>query len=112
MFENHLKLPFETEVLGVRVTVEAIEQRDDNRIVAMCRRGKQEQAIEITELPAPKEKPAGGGVDRGVPPMAWWTMTDLVHHEAEFLVGHLAAPDERRANWTSCPFEKSIAAGW
>jgi Calcium binding len=60
MFENHLKLPFETEVLGVRVTVEAIEQSDDNRIVAMCRRGKEEQAIEITELPAPKEKPAGG----------------------------------------------------
>jgi hypothetical protein len=59
MFENHLELPFETEVLGVRVTVEAIEQRDDNRFVAMCKRGKESQAIEITELPAPREKPAG-----------------------------------------------------
>jgi hypothetical protein len=59
MFENHLELPFETDVLGVRVTVEAIEQRDDNRIVAVCKRGKESQAIEITELPAPRERPAG-----------------------------------------------------
>jgi hypothetical protein len=59
MFENYLELPFETEVLGVCVTVDAIEQRDDNRIVAMCKRGKERQAIDITELPAPKERPAG-----------------------------------------------------
>jgi calcium binding protein len=59
MFENHLELPFETEVLGVRVAVEAIEPRDDNRIVALCKRGKETQAIEITELPTAREKPAG-----------------------------------------------------
>jgi len=59
MFENHLALPFETEVLGVPVTVEAIEERYDNRIVAVCKRGKRSQAIDITELPMPKEKPAG-----------------------------------------------------
>jgi|HubBroStandDraft_1064217.scaffolds.fasta_scaffold02155_4 calcium binding protein len=59
MFESCLELPFETEVLGVRVTVEAIEQRDDNRIVAVCKRGKENQAIELTELPEPREKPAG-----------------------------------------------------
>ncbi len=59
MFENHLELPFETEVLGVRVTVDAIEQRDDNRIVAVCRRGRERQAIEITELPMPTRRPAG-----------------------------------------------------
>jgi len=43
----------------VRVTVEAIQARDDNRIVAVCKRGKNTQAIEIPELPPPKEKPAG-----------------------------------------------------
>jgi hypothetical protein len=59
MFENHLDLPFDTDVLGVRVTVEAIEQRDDNRIVAMCKRGKERQAIEITELPVPTPRPPG-----------------------------------------------------
>ncbi|MGA2451575.1 MAG: calcium-binding protein [Polyangiaceae bacterium] len=59
MFENHLELPFETEVLGVRVTVEAIEQRDDNCIVAVCKRGKENQAIEIAELPVPMPRPLG-----------------------------------------------------
>jgi hypothetical protein len=59
MFENHLDLPFDTDVLGVRVTVEKIDLRDDNRIVAVCRRGKQKQSIAITELPLPTPKPAG-----------------------------------------------------
>jgi hypothetical protein len=44
MFEEHLELPFETVVLGVLVTVEAIDQRDDNRIVAVCARGKEKLA--------------------------------------------------------------------
>jgi len=51
MFENYLELPFETEVLGVRVKVEKIEQRDDNQIVAVCRRGKEKLAVGIADLP-------------------------------------------------------------
>lgn len=48
-----------TDVLGVRVTVEKIELRDDNRIVAVCRRGKQKQSIAITDLPLSTPKPPG-----------------------------------------------------
>lgn len=59
MFEEHLELPFETEVLGVRVIVETIDQRDDNRIVAVCRRGKEKLAIGVVDLPLPSPMPEG-----------------------------------------------------
>lgn len=59
MFENDLELPFDTEVLGVRVTVETIDLRDDNRIVAVCKRGKEKQVIGIADLPLPTPRPAG-----------------------------------------------------
>jgi hypothetical protein len=58
MFEERLELPFETDVLGVRVTVERIDLRDD-RIVAMCRRGKHKQRIAIADLPLPTPEPVG-----------------------------------------------------
>ena len=60
MFENHLAVPFATTVLGDAVTVEAIEQRGDTRIVAICKRGRFRQAIDILELPLPSSPPAGG----------------------------------------------------
>src|SRR5437868_978611 len=59
MFENYLELPFESDVLGVRVTIEQIEQRDDNRIVAICKRGKEIQAIDIVDLPLPSPTSPG-----------------------------------------------------
>jgi hypothetical protein len=59
MFEEHLALPFKTEVLGVEVTVEGIEIIDDAQIVAVCARGKSRQRIPITELPLPDELPKG-----------------------------------------------------
>jgi hypothetical protein len=59
VLEEHLELPFETEVLGVRVTVARIEQRDDNHIVAVCSRGKERQAIAIADLPLPRPRPGG-----------------------------------------------------
>jgi hypothetical protein len=59
MFESHLTLPFDTDVLGVRVVVEEIDLRDDNRIVAFCRRGRVRQSIDITELPLPTPRPPG-----------------------------------------------------
>ena len=58
-FEEHLSLPFETTVLGARVTVEAIEIRGDDGIVAICKRGRRRQAIEIRELPLPSPAPPG-----------------------------------------------------
>jgi hypothetical protein len=59
MFENYLELPFETEVLGVRVTVEKIDLRDDNRIVAVCKRGKEKLTVGVVDLPLPCPRPDG-----------------------------------------------------
>ena len=59
MLDEHLDVPFDTTVLGVRVTVARIEQRDDDRIVAQCKRGREKLTISITELPLPTPKPDG-----------------------------------------------------
>jgi len=59
MFEDHVAVPFETTVLGEAVTVEAIEQRGDTRIVAICKRGRSRQAIDVLELPLPLPPPTG-----------------------------------------------------
>lgn len=36
-----------------------IDLREENRIVAVCKRGKERQAIDITELPIPRPRPPG-----------------------------------------------------
>ena len=59
MFEEHLELPFETKVLGTDVTVAGIDLRDDGRIVAICTRGRERQAISVAELPLPSPRPSG-----------------------------------------------------
>jgi len=59
MLGESLVLPFETDVLGVRVTVERIDLTDAEEIVAICRRGRDKQAIPILELPLPSPRPAG-----------------------------------------------------
>ena len=59
MFEEHLGLPFETEVLGVTVTVKRIDLRDDNRIVAICMRGGLKQVVDLADLPLPSSRPDG-----------------------------------------------------
>lgn len=59
MFENYLELPFETDVLGVRVSVTAIEQGDENQVVAVCKRGTKELVVGILELPLPSPSPEG-----------------------------------------------------
>ena len=58
-FDEYLELPFTTRVLGVEVKVERVELRDDNSIVAMCKRGRERQAIPLLDLPLPKHPPAG-----------------------------------------------------
>src|SRR5258706_9249637 len=47
MLEEHVAVPFETTVLGEAVTVDTIEQRGDTRIVAICKRRRSRQAIDI-----------------------------------------------------------------
>lgn len=56
---EYVDLPFETEVLGVPVTVERIELCAAEQIVATCRRGVTRQRISILDLPLPKPAPAG-----------------------------------------------------
>jgi hypothetical protein len=59
MIEENLQLPFETEVLGVAVTVVAIDITDDDQIVAVCQRGGLKQKLRLLELPLPTSRPAG-----------------------------------------------------
>jgi hypothetical protein len=59
MIEDNLQLPFETEVLGVAVTVTGIDITEDDRIVAVCKRGSQSQKIPIFDLPLPTPRPTG-----------------------------------------------------
>lgn len=59
MIEENLVLPFETHVLGVRVTVESVDLRDRGEIVAICSRDQAQQAISILGLPLPAPRPEG-----------------------------------------------------
>jgi hypothetical protein len=59
MLDEHLRLPFETEMLGVKVRVEKIDLLDDDSIVAVCRRGKHRQTVPILDLPMPRVPPEG-----------------------------------------------------
>ena len=59
MFEENLRLPFKTEVLGVEVQVKRIDHTDAGEIVALCTRGQHRQAIPILDLPLPEPLPEG-----------------------------------------------------
>lgn len=59
MMEEHLALPFETEVLGVTVSVVRIDLNLADEIVVICRRGNKRQSLPILDLPLPKPPPAG-----------------------------------------------------
>lgn len=59
MIEENLKVPFETEVLGVRVKVTGVDITEDGLIVAVCQRKGSRQRLPILELPLPNPQPAG-----------------------------------------------------
>ncbi|MEV5554257.1 hypothetical protein AB0L44_11405 [Nonomuraea wenchangensis] len=59
MIGDNLAMPFETTVLGLRVTVTAIDFLAGSGIVAICRHGEHEQAIGILDLPLPDPPPIG-----------------------------------------------------
>jgi uncharacterized protein (UPF0262 family) len=59
LLEERLKIPFETEVLGVEVTVERLDMNDDEQIVAICSRGKLKQPVPIPDLTLPDPPPEG-----------------------------------------------------
>ena len=59
LLEENVRLPFETKILGVAVTVERLDVTDEGAIVAACRRGSARQAISILDLPLPDPAPPG-----------------------------------------------------
>jgi len=59
MLEERLDLPFKTKVLGLEVTVEAIELTEAAEMVAVCSRGSIRQAIPLLRLPLPRSLPRG-----------------------------------------------------
>ena len=59
MMEDNLKLPFDTEVLGVSVTLEKVDMTDGGEIVAVCGRADQKQQIPILSLPLSSPPPEG-----------------------------------------------------
>jgi len=59
MIEQHFAVPFETQVLGTIVTVKKIDLGTDDRISAICTRGRDRQAISILDLPLPSSRPDG-----------------------------------------------------
>src|SRR5208282_1349277 len=57
MLEDNLVVPFDTEILGVEVTVERIDLTEYDQIVAVCTRGKSRQRVTILDLPLPDPPP-------------------------------------------------------
>ena len=59
MLEDHLVVPFAVDMLGAEVIVERVDLTDDERIVAVCRRGPSRQRISVLDLPLPDPPPDG-----------------------------------------------------
>jgi hypothetical protein len=59
MLDDHLAVPFATNVLETEVVVERVDLTDDERIVAVCRHGRSRQLIGILDLPIPNPAPEG-----------------------------------------------------
>ena len=59
MIDEHLKVPFQTQLLGLPVTVEKVDLNQNEDIVAICRRGKHRQTVPVLDLPLSAPLPAG-----------------------------------------------------
>ena len=59
MLQEHLAMPFSTNVLGVDIVVEKVDITREGQIVAVCRRDKVRQRIGILDLPLPTPAPLG-----------------------------------------------------
>ena len=60
VLDEHLRLPFEADVLGVVVTVEKLDLTDgSDDIVIVCRRGHARQRLPVLDLPLPDPPPKG-----------------------------------------------------
>jgi hypothetical protein len=68
MIQENLAVPFDTEVLGVPVAVRKVDLRSSG-IVAICHRGRFQQAIGIMDLPLPDPAPDGA---QWIEAYRWW----------------------------------------
>lgn len=59
MLQEHLAVPFMTEILGQAVRVERVDATDADEIVAICHRGQLRQKIPILDLPLLSPPPNG-----------------------------------------------------
>lgn len=57
--QDHLNLPFTTNVLGSIVNVVAVELNDAGEIVALCKYNGKRQRIPLLDLPLPDPPPSG-----------------------------------------------------
>lgn len=59
MLDEHLAVPFDTELLGITVTVKKLDLTVEHEIVAICHRSGDKQAIPVLDLPLPTPRPDG-----------------------------------------------------
>jgi hypothetical protein len=59
MIEEHLRMLFATEVLGVEVTVAGVDITPRDEVVAVCKRGRERQTIPILDLKLLSPRPPG-----------------------------------------------------
>jgi hypothetical protein len=59
MIEENLALPFTTRVLGVDVSVVAVDMDDVGAPKVVCQNGGERQRIGLTDLPLPSPLPSG-----------------------------------------------------
>lgn len=68
LIDENLVCPFETAILGIPVTVERVEHRDDG-LFAICARNRHRQAIALLDLPVPSPPPRGA---EWINAYRWW----------------------------------------
>jgi hypothetical protein len=59
LLDEHLVTPFRTTVLGVSVTVTAVDVTTSDQIIAICRHEGHRQTIPILDVPRPTPTPEG-----------------------------------------------------
>ena len=56
---DNLEVPFETEILGVKVTVVEVGLNNADEMVATCKKGKHTLKVAVVDLPLPNPPPRG-----------------------------------------------------
>ena len=62
MIEDHLAVPFATQVLGVKVSVVGVEMDDNGNLKAVCQCNGKRQLIGLIDLKLPKPPPSGAAL--------------------------------------------------